>query len=109
MSRELFNDIFEVLEKDPDGKQFDKGSSLLTLHACTALMDYHFEQKITMYSHDLQGNNNCAYLAVSRFRCHSDLFGMGLMLDINTDIYPVKVLPDHHSAGKNPLYIQVGQ
>lgn len=52
MSRELFNDIFEVLEKDPDGKQFDK---------------------------------------VSRFRCHSDLFGMGLMLDINTDIYPVKV------------------
>lgn len=27
----LFDDIFEVLEKDPDGKVFDKGSS----HTCS--------------------------------------------------------------------------
>ena len=26
MARILFEDIFEVLEKDPDGKQFDKGA-----------------------------------------------------------------------------------
>ena len=28
MARILFEDIFEVLEKDPDGKSFDKGTSL---------------------------------------------------------------------------------
>ena len=28
MARILFEDIFEVLEKDPDGKAFDKGTSL---------------------------------------------------------------------------------
>ena len=30
---------------------------------------------------------------MSRFKCHSDLYEMDLMLDINVSIYPVKV---HH-------------
>ena len=28
---------------------------------------------------------------MSRFKCHSDLYEMDLMLDINVSIYPVKV------------------
>ena len=28
MSRLLFEDIFEVLDKDPDGKHFDKGVAM---------------------------------------------------------------------------------
>ena len=37
MARILFEDIFEVLEKDPDGKSFDKGTSLLgTAAPCLA-------------------------------------------------------------------------
>ncbi|KAL0046207.1 hypothetical protein WJX82_005581 [Trebouxia sp. C0006] len=47
-----FADIFEVLEKDPDGKRFDK---------------------------------------VSRIRAHSDMYEMDLLLDINSDLYPVDV------------------
>lgn len=47
-----FADIFEVLEKDPDGKRFDK---------------------------------------VSRIRAHSDMYEMDLLLDINSDLYPVEV------------------
>jgi hypothetical protein len=31
-------------------------------------------------------------LAVSRYKCHSDLYEMDLMLDINVSIYPIKVL-----------------
>ena len=29
--------------------------------------------------------------AVSRFKCHSDLYDMELMLDVNVSIYPLKV------------------
>ena len=33
---------------------------------------------------------------MSRFKCHSDLYDMELMLDVNVSIYPLKVLL--HSA-----------
>ena len=29
--------------------------------------------------------------AVSRFACHSDLYEMDLLLDVNVEIYPLKV------------------
>eukprot|EP01023_Acetabularia_acetabulum_P028304 TRINITY_DN2677_c1_g1_i2.p3 TRINITY_DN2677_c1_g1~~TRINITY_DN2677_c1_g1_i2.p3 ORF type:complete len:138 (-),score=18.01 TRINITY_DN2677_c1_g1_i2:522-935(-) len=48
----LFEDIFEVLEKDPDGRRFDK---------------------------------------VSRFRMHSDVFDITVVLDINLGIYKMNV------------------
>lgn len=46
----LFEDIFEVLQRNPDGKYFDK---------------------------------------VSRYRCKSELYGADLLLDVNTDLYPL--------------------
>ena len=33
MSRLLFEDIFEVLDKDPDGKHFDKGVATMLQQA----------------------------------------------------------------------------
>eukprot|EP01089_Gocevia_fonbrunei_P003482 TRINITY_DN13463_c0_g1_i1.p1 TRINITY_DN13463_c0_g1~~TRINITY_DN13463_c0_g1_i1.p1 ORF type:complete len:155 (+),score=34.75 TRINITY_DN13463_c0_g1_i1:72-536(+) len=48
----LFEDIFEVKNKDPDGKKFDR---------------------------------------VSRIECHSENYEMKLILDVNTDIYPVEI------------------
>eukprot|EP01025_Chloroclados_australasicus_P046907 TRINITY_DN5193_c1_g3_i1.p2 TRINITY_DN5193_c1_g3~~TRINITY_DN5193_c1_g3_i1.p2 ORF type:complete len:151 (-),score=21.81 TRINITY_DN5193_c1_g3_i1:471-923(-) len=48
----LFEDIFEVLEKDPDGRRFDK---------------------------------------VSRFRLHSDVFDVTVVLDVNIGIYQLSV------------------
>lgn len=61
MSRELFNDIFEVLEKDPDGKQFDKGGSLLMVqltHACTCVQIFvrACQQNTTGYSNSLSNS-----------------------------------------------------
>ena len=32
---------------------------------------------------------------MSRFKCHSDLYEMDLMLDVNISIYPLKVQPLH--------------
>ncbi|KAK9813345.1 hypothetical protein WJX73_001614 [Symbiochloris irregularis] len=46
----LYNDIFQILEVNPDGKKFDK---------------------------------------VTRYRCRGTLLEMDLVLDINTDIYPI--------------------
>jgi len=48
----LFEDNFEVKNKDPDGKKFDR---------------------------------------VSRIECQSDAYEMRLILDVNTDIYPVEI------------------
>ncbi len=33
-------------------------------------------------------------LAVSRFKCRSDLYEMDLLIDINVDVYPVEVRAD---------------
>ena len=38
----------------------------------------------------------CVWRAVSRVLGHSDFFGMDMVLDINSDIYPVKV---QHGVG----------
>ena len=40
------------------------------------------------------------WLAVSRVLAHSDFFGMDMVLDINSDIYPVKV----RSATTSPCH-----
>ncbi|KAF8069707.1 NCL2 [Scenedesmus sp. PABB004] len=48
----ILDDVFEVIQKDPDGKKFDR---------------------------------------VSRFVCRSELYEFDLALDINIDIYPLKV------------------
>lgn len=48
----ILDDVFEVAQKDPDGKKFDR---------------------------------------VSRFVCRSELYEFDLTLDVNIDIYPLKV------------------
>lgn len=48
----VLEDIFEILDKDPDGKKFDK---------------------------------------VSRIKAKGDLYEMDLLLDVNTDLYPMDV------------------
>eukprot|EP00878_Enallax_costatus_P002596 GHUV01002778.1.p1 GENE.GHUV01002778.1~~GHUV01002778.1.p1 ORF type:complete len:155 (+),score=20.83 GHUV01002778.1:148-612(+) len=48
----VIDDVFEVIQKDPDGKKFDR---------------------------------------VSRFICRSELYEFDLAIDINIDIYPLRV------------------
>uniref|UniRef100_A0A383VV07 DNA-directed RNA polymerases I, II, and III subunit RPABC3 n=1 Tax=Tetradesmus obliquus TaxID=3088 RepID=A0A383VV07_TETOB len=48
----ILDDVFEVIQKDPDGKKFDR---------------------------------------VSRYICRSELYEFDLAIDINIDIYPLKV------------------
>ncbi len=74
----VFEDIFEVLAADPGGKHFDKGTGALnTCHFSLLLM---------------AAAERCRFgCAVTRFQCHSDLYEMDLMLDINTSIYPLHV------------------
>lgn len=82
MSRLLFEDIFEVLDKDPDGKHFDKGlaSSSRPRSVVTGkILEHAFVAPVTPL--------RCA---VSRFKCRSDLYEMDLLIDINVDIYPME-------------------
>ena len=72
-----FADIFEVLEKDPDGKRFDKGTG----NGCRPSIC----QCVLFFI--------VLPVAVSRIRAHSDMYEMDLLLDINSDLYPVEVRP----------------
>ena len=74
----VFEDIFEVLAADPGGKHFDKGTGA-SITCQTSLL--------LMAATEL-GRCGCA---VTRFQCHSDLYEMDLMMDINTSIYPLHV------------------
>lgn len=72
-----FADIFEVLEKDPDGKRFDKGAHRkFPFLSCLRRILCRWAVDVT---------------AVSRIRAHSDMYEMDLLLDINADLYPVDV------------------
>lgn len=99
---QLLEDIFEVLEKDPDGKKFDKGGL-----AAGALMDAvtcgHAAAAVSQLAGQapppppLHGFVSHAWLPahaplphppVSRIKARSDLYEMDLTLDVNTDVYP---------------------
>lgn len=87
-AKTLVQDVFEVKEKDPDGKKFDKGQSEqahlsiwrlgFAEPACTPKKLQIIESMVIL-------------LAVSRIVCHSDLYEYVMTLDVNTDIYPVEV------------------
>ena len=74
----VFEDIFEVLAADPGGKHFDKGTGALS--TC--------QNSLFLMAAPELCSCGCA---VTRFQCHSDLYEMDLMLDINTSIYPLHV------------------
>ena len=84
MSRLLFEDIFEVLDKDPDGKHFDKGAASELQQATGCVQRHALEHAFAVPVTWLR-------CAVSRFRCRSDLYEMDLLIDINVDIYPMEV------------------
>ncbi len=79
-SKVLVNDVFEVKEKDPDGKKFDKGQNLMATYASA-------QSCISHCGH----TEFASCYAVSRIICHSDLYEYVMTLDVNTDIYPVDV------------------
>ena len=68
----LYEDNMQVSEVDPDGKRFDKGAHV----GCPPC---------SLWPDDLCG------VSVSRIRCRGDNWETDLSLDVNVDIYPLKV------------------
>ena len=91
-SPSLLDDTFEILTIDPDGKKFDKGKP-------TPRLVGRFPLCRTLVSHCAM-LMRCVRRAVSRVLGHSDFFGMDMVLDINSDIYPVKA---RHCAESHAL------
>ena len=103
---QLLEDIFEVLEKDPDGKKFDKGGQRCTccwrldgysiLQACSSCCCHSWQAKLHPASFPRPCVSRLAPCAhtplphrpVSRIKARSDLYEMDLTLDVNTDVYP---------------------
>lgn len=65
----LFEDIFEVKDIDSGGKKFLRG-------------------KFFLFEYDPEKHN---YVLVSRIFCESESFKMDLILDVNTQIYPMEL------------------
>lgn len=82
----LFEDIFEVLVVDPDGKRFDKGKILKNSIQNRALNS-------SMHMFVPRAFNSHAPFAVSRFKCKGDLYEMDLTLDVNVELYPLEASP----------------
>ena len=83
----LFEDVFEVLEKDPGGKKFDGGEWMgRDLRSGGRAPPWYK----TLW-HRAATRRIPLRFAVSRFICHSDLYEMDLHVDINTDLFPLEV------------------
>lgn len=116
----ILDDVFEVLQKDPDGKKFDRGEQ--HAHCCSPDPDYcqpgpwlaalALSKFIGQCMHwlvraSLHGQLTitttpaccCCSAAVSRFICRSELYEFDLALDINIDIYPLRVSAQLTGAG----------
>jgi hypothetical protein len=83
----LFDDIFEIKARDPDGKKFDKGG-LAAMQACKRQM---LSGSAQVPSQALQPLGSPLPSAVSRYVARSDLYECDLTLDVNTDVYPLEV------------------
>ncbi len=68
----LFEDIFDVKDIDPDGPKFDRGS----LDRLSVARDGLSHVFMLLFQ-------------VSRLFCESESFKMDLILDVNTQIYPM--------------------
>jgi DNA-directed RNA polymerase I, II, and III subunit RPABC3 len=80
----ILEDVFEVLEVDPDGKKFDKGAP--PLPAAAAARRLHTTPPT---SSSLTPAPSPTRRAVSRLRARSDLYELDLLLDVNVDLFPV--------------------
>ena len=69
-STNILEEYFEIKDINPDGKYFEKGSCSFDVH------------NSSFSSHSV---------AVSRLLCHGENYEMEMLVDINTDIYPVSV------------------
>ena len=75
----LFEDIFDIKDIDPEGKKFDRGkrsafdSGIFKLTAIVSPLICLFRPP------------------VSRLHCESESFKMELILDVNTQAYPVEL------------------
>jgi len=66
----LFDDLFHVKDVDRDGKKFDRG---------------------VLFNGRMSFSKTCVLSLVSRLFCESESFKMDLILDVNTQLYPVKL------------------
>lgn len=98
----LFEDIFDVKDIDPDGKKFDRGKELWVQLTRTSLTQIYVIMSWNVKKKKWPELQSCPvstthrlfiftrlFLAVSRLHCESESFKMDLILDVNTQIYPV--------------------
>ena len=76
----LFEDIFDVKDIDPDGPKFDRGS----ISFFKTFLFIFFVSLCLLFELILLLN-----VIVSRLFCESESFKMDLILDVNTQIYPM--------------------
>lgn len=87
MENILFEDVFDVQKKDPDGKKFDKGASV-RMRLSTGREQPQAVRSVQIARPPVR---RAVSPAVSRFVLKSDLFEFEATLDINIDIFPLKV------------------
>lgn len=82
----LFEDIFDVKDIDPDGKKFDRGEEQWDFASVSRTLVLN---TVVYTSHIMCVHFPSVFPAVSRLHCESESFKMDLILDVNTQIYPV--------------------
>lgn len=82
---QILQDIYEILEVDPDGKKFDKGTSGRCMQGQQQLV----ARCLFPLPPPLTPPPPSVALAVSRIKARGDLYEMDLVLDMNVDLYPV--------------------
>ena len=71
----LFEDIFEVLRLNPDGKKFDKGIIIICFLRFYASKLFSLKLEL---------------LVVTRVEAKSETCDMFMHLDVNSEVYPIK-------------------
>eukprot|EP00983_Pelagomonas_calceolata_P012790 409026-Pelagomonas_calceolata.AAC.5 len=99
----LFEDIFEVLVKDPDGKKFDKGGWCSGCASGFMMAAWRLCHTAHLDSCSCMPFLRACPLAVSRYQCRSDLYECDLTLDVNVDVYPLEVNAKYQVALANTL------
>ncbi len=94
-STQLFEDIFEVLARDPDGKKFDTGGAASRRGAATLAVPPGSRVCRQAAAGRLSTMRVVAHMllccAVSRYQCRSELYECDLTLDVNVEVYPLEV------------------
>lgn len=94
----VFEDTFEVVEVDPDGKKFERGvcllrclfSTLCSRRSCF-LVQPDLATNTTQLTCRPRNYNSYSFPSVSRIVCRSENYGMDLICDINFELFRVDV------------------